>query len=1214
VTPELARSSRYHIEARLGAGGMGVVYRALDRERGVRVALKMLLDLHGQALYRFKKEFRALADLHHPNLCSLGELVSEGGLWFFTMELVEGTDFLSWVRPDPEETLAPGAPAFDERRLRAALLDLASAIAFLHENGKVHRDVKPSNVLVTPQGRVVVLDFGLIAEEAPGERTEATGACGTPAYMAPEQVTSMRVGPPADGYAVGAILYRALTGVLPIQGATSHEVMQRKRATEPAPPQTLVPAAPADLCALCCDLLRIDPEARPRAGEVLARLRGAGAAAVAAAALPAEGTAAKGPAFVGRERELAALEEALGRSHGGAVAVCIGGESGIGKTALVRRFLDRLVARDGRALALAGRCYERESVPFKGFDGIVDALSHGLKRLGEVETARRLPRERDAAMLVRLFPVLGRVPAFPTGPPVPAADPAEVRTGAFRGLRELLSRLAERGPLVLFIDDLQWTDRDSLVLLDEVLAPPEAPALLLIATLRGIAPPALPCRTDSLDLEPLSGDESRELLRLLLPEGGPGAESAPAAARAEAVAAEAKGHPLFLQELARSAGAPGGTSAPGGAAPRLDEVLRSRISDLEPAARRLIQVVAAAGAPIDERTAVEAAGLAADEGSRRFAELRGARLVRPLRAHGHGAVETYHDRVREAIVAGLDEAARRSLYLRLADALERSGAADSEPIALVENLEAAGEAERAARYAARAAARAAGGLAFDRAAELYRKALALGRHGPERVRELTAALGEALANAGRGREAAAALLSAAEGASREERLRCRIQAARQLLGSGHVEEGLAVVRGVLAEVGGRWPRTQLGTVLSLVWHRAVLRLRGFGFRAREEPELAPLAILRADAFHAVASCMAGIDPFRAAAVEARALRLALALGDRQRVIRALIAHVNYGAAEGARSDERMRRRVDQVREVAEADGRLEALVHLDICRGLTSLFTGRFREADRWLLDVDARIGLVPGLVPERSTARIARLSALFNLGRFAELCALQHEYIRDALHRGDRYVESTLSRFYIVVWLAEDGPAGARAQLARLTWAPPEVGYHMQHWYDLASRHEIDLYEGKVADGRTVAGFEEFDRSLLKRFQLLSAYAAWLRGRLALGAAAPALDVAAGQAGRLHRMGPAYARVWGLLLDAGAAAVRSDRAAAESRLRQVIAVADPQSLALCAAVARHSLGALVGGAEGDELIAAAAAYFRVEGVRRPDRLVAMYAPGFGRS
>jgi len=256
----------------------------------------------------------------------------------------------------------------------------------------------------------------------------------------------------------------------------------------------------------------------------------------------------------------------------------------------------------------------------------------------------------------------------------------------------------------------------------------------------------------------------------------------------------------------------------------------------------------------------------------------------------------------------------------------------------------------------------------------------------------------------------------------------------------------------------------------------------------------------------------------------------------------------------------------------------------------------------------------VPGLVPERSTARIARLSALFNLGRFAELCALQHEYIRDALHRGDRYVESTLSRFYIVVWLAEDDPAGARAQLARLTWAPPEVGYHMQHWYDLASRHEIDLYEGKVADGRTVAGFDEFDRSLLKRFQLLSAYAAWLRGRLALGAAAPALDVAAGQAGRLHRMGPAYARVWGLLLHAGAAAVRSDRAAAESRLRQVIAVADPQSLALCAAVARRSLGALVGGAEGDELIAAAAAYFRVEGVRRPDRLVAMYAPGFGRS
>src|SRR5262249_48743323 len=155
-----------------GAGGMGVVYEALDRERSTRIALKALRTLDAEAILLFKNEFRALCDLHHPNLITLGELIEADGQWFFTMELVRGTNFLEYVRPSGEyasnaqtsdetrnekrrtngeepalPTISPGsAPAaFDEARLRSCLAQLVMGLLALHATNNVHRDIKPSN-------------------------------------------------------------------------------------------------------------------------------------------------------------------------------------------------------------------------------------------------------------------------------------------------------------------------------------------------------------------------------------------------------------------------------------------------------------------------------------------------------------------------------------------------------------------------------------------------------------------------------------------------------------------------------------------------------------------------------------------------------------------------------------------------------------------------------------------------------------------------------------------------------------------------------------------------------------------------------------------------------------------------------------------------------------------------------------------------------------
>ncbi|MFP2959197.1 serine/threonine-protein kinase [Myxococcus sp. 1LA] len=430
-------SERFILRERLGEGGFGTVYEALDTRRGAAVALKLLRRVDAHALLLFKQEFRALAGLTHPNLVQLYELFSEADAWFFTMERLRGARFTRCV-PPPRERQA----GLDAERLRRLLRQLAEGVAFLHDAGKLHRDIKPSNVMVTDEDRVVLLDFGLVTDLRGTPHEER--AAGTPRYMAPEQAASRPMGPAADWYSVGVMLYEVLTGHLPVDAS-------QDTSGPPIPPRVLAPNVPEDLEALCLALLAREPEHRPTGAQV----RGWLASPVERTFRPPRDlTPPRAGAFIGRERELRQLHDALASTRAGrAVVALVHGPSGMGKSALVQRFLEDVQAEPGTAV-LMGRCFEQESVPYKLLDSLMDALCRQLRAL----PGAPLP-PADLGALGCLFPVFRQVPSCPDLSWRDAqVQPQEQRRRAARALRALLRAMAERGARVLWLDDVQWGD------------------------------------------------------------------------------------------------------------------------------------------------------------------------------------------------------------------------------------------------------------------------------------------------------------------------------------------------------------------------------------------------------------------------------------------------------------------------------------------------------------------------------------------------------------------------------------------------------------------------------------------------------------------------------------------------------------------------------------------------------------------------------------
>jgi serine/threonine protein kinase len=672
--PAARKLGDYELLRELGRGGFGVVYEARHLRRNDLVALKTLPahfdgQLHplvdAERLHRFRREFRSLSEVNHPNLVGMQSLEVDGRQWFFTMDLVEGVDFLDYVRPKGE---------LDEARLRQSLMQLATGIIALHQQGIVHRDLKPSNVLIAADGRVKIMDFGLVADlQMRSDQTASLHSrqfAGTPRYAAPEQIDGVR-SYASDWYAVGVMLFEALTGEAPFSGSHVEVIVQKRTQESPALRQR--DGVPADLGELVDQLLQRDPDRRPNDFAVAQRLGISLEGHLHDSTDSSFSKHFKTP-LVGRVSQLAELDQARREllNSRQPVVVFIRGLSGEGKTSLAETFLEKPRLSD-ELVVLSGRCYDRESAPFKAIDCLIDALVAFLRSRPEKEVQSLLPE--DIQMLAQLFPVLRRVEGIAARSMLSLAgiDSRQIRYRAFAALRELLTTIGRSTPLILFIDDLQWGDADSAAALEELLQPPLPPAVMLLGCYRSDEADHSPflqewrkrrpdLRERSIQVSVLTAEECATWIAARL-----GANTGDFKRQAMELYEAAQGNPYILDQLLEGFDAETG----GFQALPLKELIARRLGRLPKGATPLLEAIAVAGqaAPLDEVARV-AGNL--DQAFSTVTHMRSERLVRLIGADDRRLVDTYHDKIRETVLDGMAPERRRKLHVRFGEALEKS--------------------------------------------------------------------------------------------------------------------------------------------------------------------------------------------------------------------------------------------------------------------------------------------------------------------------------------------------------------------------------------------------------------------------------------------------------------------------------------------------------------------------------------------------------------
>ncbi len=668
--------NRYQLADKLGAGNMGVVYRAIDRLTGNTIALKRVTvsgdqlrfaSQGGSSDFRFAlaNEFQTLASLHHPHIISVLDYGFDVERQpYFTMSLLENSRTI----------VQAGEDATDVVRVRL-LVEMLQALAYLHRRGIIHRDLKPGNVLVDSGGQVKVLDFGLAAE-----RQREGETVGTLAYMAPEIMQEQAATNASDLYAVGVMAYELFAGCHPFDHENSGVMIMQIFNDKP----DLSPL-PDDINDIVGKLLEKDPADRYQ--EVYAVIKDLSEAV--GQAVPEESVAIRdsflqAAKFVGRNAELEQLSDALDSAMSGkGSAWLIGGESGVGKSRLVDELRTKAMVKG--ALVLRGQGVAEGGLPYQLWRDPLRRLILSTE-LSDLETSVLKELVSDVGDL------LGR----------DVADAPELE-GEAQQQRLMLTGVdvfrRQKQPVVLLLEDLQWA-RESLEPLKQFSRIIGELPLLVIGSYRDDERPDLPEKlTDMqmMSLSRLSPEEMAELSESMLGEAG----SRPQVM--DLLQRETEGNVFFLVEvvrvLAEDAGRVGDvgretlpdTVFAGG----VQQVVQRRLSRVPESAQSMLKLAAVAGRQLDIQVLCLFAGVEMDFDNWLITCANLAVLDVQ-----EGRWRFAHEKLRAGVLAGLPEDERPILHRKIAKAIEATYPGDeAQAVMLMEHWRVAGDSDKEAFYA-----------------------------------------------------------------------------------------------------------------------------------------------------------------------------------------------------------------------------------------------------------------------------------------------------------------------------------------------------------------------------------------------------------------------------------------------------------------------------------------------------------------------------------
>jgi len=650
-----------------GRGGMGVVYRAVHLALKRQVALKLIgAEYSEQPEFRerFQRECETAASIQHPRVVPIYHAGEEEGRLYVTMRFIEGSDLYRLLQKG----------RLDPRHATKLIGQVAEGLDAAHQRGIVHRDVKPANILIDADGSALLTDFGLTKHVSDRALTRDGTFVGTLDYAAPEQFRGDPVDQRTDVYALGCVLYQALSGRIPYPRETDAAKMYAHMQAPPPSVTVLVEEVPEALGHVVQKAMAKDPADRfQNAGELAAALRDAQTRTsevtlVSPVEEPQELTAIPlppaltsevgGGQFVGRPEPLARLRARYqAAAQGTRQCVVISGEPGIGKTRLASE-----IAREAHAqgaTVLFGRSDAESLVPYQPF---ITAIQHRVAHRQRLNFPSEL--QPDVSELGRFIPALR--PLAPE--PAPVADETESqRYRLFAAVTRLLAFVAREQPVVLILDDVQWADASTVLLLSHMLQDPEPVKLLVVATMRETGeersdelPDLLTRlrRQPAFERIPLQGLDAAETQQLVRARDGHRLTDE----QLSRLYADTDGNPFFVEEMLRAGLEPG---VPEG----VKEMIARRLARLDETANQVLTVASVIGREFRLEVLEELLDEPAERLISALEEAISAGLIREVEDDVDRFVFA-HALVREALYEQQSASRRVRLHHRIGKALE----------------------------------------------------------------------------------------------------------------------------------------------------------------------------------------------------------------------------------------------------------------------------------------------------------------------------------------------------------------------------------------------------------------------------------------------------------------------------------------------------------------------------------------------------------------